>query len=334
MKIVVRVPNWMGDCIFSIPALQSLHKNWPHAQIWVAAPPGVKDLFTLFPFIQEVISIPHPLSLKDFSIVSRKLQQHRFHSGFLFTNSFSSALLFFLSKTPRRWGYIRDGRGLILTKGVKTPSQKEASHQVYYYLNLLSGLGLKTDPPHELNLPLSPRVEKESASLLSSLNMNPDKPMVAFHPGAHYGPSKRWPPSRFAHLARLLQEKHQANILFLGSSGEISICDSIISSLRVKPFHLCGKTTLFQLAGILNRADVVVANDSGPMHMANALKTPLVSLFGPTDPLRTGPFQPPSTVLQKKVSCWPCSYRECPFDHRCMKDISPQEVLQACEKYL
>ncbi|MBS3818295.1 lipopolysaccharide heptosyltransferase II [bacterium] len=334
MKIVVRAPNWMGDCILALPALQCLHKNRPQAQIWVAALPALKDLFTLFPFIQGVIPLSHPRSLRSYLRLSRNLQKHHFHSGLLFTNSFSSALLLYLSKTPQRWGYIRDGRGLLLTKGIKPPSQKDLSHQVYYYLNLLSGLGFQTKPPPELNLPLSSREKKEAFSLLNSQGVNFKKPLVVFHPGAHYGPSKRWPPSHFAELARRLQEKYQANILLLGSPQESPICDSISSSLNPSPLQLCGKTNLFQLAGILDRADVVVANDSGPMHMANALKTPLISLFGPTNPRLTGPFQPPSTVFHKNVSCWPCFYRKCPFDHRCMKKISPAEVFQACEKYL
>jgi heptosyltransferase-2 len=112
------------------------------------------------------------------------------------------------------------------------------------------------------------------------------------------------------------------------------MAEAISSLMNKSPYVLTGKTSLSELAALLSFADLFVTNDSGPMHMANFLKTPLVALFGPTEPSRTAPFQQPAAVIHKGAPCWPCSYRQCPFDHRCMLSITSEEVFQECQKLL
>jgi heptosyltransferase-2 len=188
--------------------------------------------------------------------------------------------------------------------------------------------------PEELVLSISQEERGRTAAWLEAQNIHNDKPFIILNPGAYYGSAKRWPPDRYAKLAALLQEKNRAQILIIGSEEETSLADTI-SSLTNKSLHvLTGKTSLVQLAGLLSFADLFVTNDSGPMHMASFLKTPLVALFGPTEPARTGPFQQPAVIIHKGAPCWPCSYRQCPFDHRCMLNISPEEVFQECQKLL
>lgn len=334
MNLVVRAPNWVGDAILSIPALNCLHQNFPQEKIWVVALPWVKDIFSSFSFIQNTISLPSNSSFKNILRFSRELKKYKFQKGLLFTNSFSSALLFYLAKIPQRWGYSRDGRSFLLTKGVRYKESSPAIHQVYYYLDLISKLGLKTSPPFKLHLPLTKFQKEEARKRLVSLDVNFKKPVVIIHPGAYYGPAKRWPVSHYARLVEYLQKKNQANIIIVGSSEERPLSDSIASSSTLPPVQLCGKTSLSQLAGLISVAHLVVTNDSGPMHMASALRTPVVSLFGPTNPLITGPFQQPFTVIKKDTPCTPCSYRECPSDHRCMNKITPEEVWEACQKYM
>ncbi len=333
MKIVVRAPNWIGDAILSLPALESLRKNFPQAQIWIAAREWVKDLFTSYPFIKGVIPLSNLDSLKGVRSAAKNLKESNFDTGILLTNSFSSAFLFYLAKIPERWGYTRDGRGILLTRSVTPKGREELSHQLNYYLELISGLGLKAYPS-EIYLPL-PQEEKTSAKeMLLSLNIDLKRPLVVLNPGASYGPAKRWPASRFAEVARLFQQRKNAEILIIGSSDESELAESIVSSMTKKPLSLAGKTNLRLLAGLISHAAVFVTNDSGPMHLANALKTPVTAIFGPTDPRLTGPFQEPAMVIKKDVLCWPCSYRECPFDHGCMMKIEPEEVFNASQKFL
>jgi len=333
MKIVVRAPNWIGDAILSLPAVESLSKNFPPAQIWIAAREWVKDLFISYPSIKGVFPLSNLDSLKGTRSAAKNLKEFDFDTGILLTNSFSSAFLFYLAKIPERWGYVRDGRGILLTRGVTPKGLGEISHQLNYYLELISGLGLKTYPS-EINLPLTQEEKARAKEMLLSLNTDLKKPLVVLNPGASYGPAKRWPASRFAELARLFQQRKNAEILIVGSSDESELAESIVSSMTKKPLSLTGKTNLRLLAGLISHAAIFVTNDSGPMHLANALKTPVTAIFGPTDPRVTGPFQEPAVVIKKDVPCWPCSYRECPFDHACMMKIEPEEVFKACQKFL
>lgn len=333
MKIAVRVPNWIGDSILSIPAITSLRENFPDAQIWVAACEWVKEIFAPFDFIDRIISLPSQNDLKSLRISAQTLKELDFDVGLLLTNSFSSALLFYLAKIPERWGYVRDGRGFLLTKRVPQRNQGDYSHQVHYYLSLISGLGLQTSSPR-LSLPIPHEDRKKAKALLSSLNADEKKPLVILNPGAFYGSAKRWPASKYAALATFLQEKNQAEILIIGSLNEVSLAEAIADAMKKTPLLLTGKTTLRELAALISHAALLITNDSGPMHIANALSTPLVAIFGPTDPRRTGPLQEPSVVFKKEVPCWPCAYRDCPFDHRCMMNIEIEEVFQACQPFL
>jgi heptosyltransferase-2 len=160
------------------------------------------------------------------------------------------------------------------------------------------------------------------------------RPLVVLNPGAAYGPAKRWPAERFAALAHLFQARKNAEILLVGAAGETDIAASIASGLERKPLDFTGKTSLRQLMGLISLGRVFVTNDTGPMHIAGALGVPVVAIFGPTDPKATGPSRKPSVVLKKDAPCWPCTYRFCPYDHRCMTGIGPEEVFSAAEGFL
>ncbi|MEE9501988.1 MAG: lipopolysaccharide heptosyltransferase II [Candidatus Aminicenantaceae bacterium] len=333
MKIVVRAPNWIGDAILSLPALTSLRTNFPDAEIWVTASEWTKGIFAPLDWIQGTISLSNKNSYKTIRMDAQKLKEHAFDVGILFTNSFGSAFLFSLAKIPQRWGYARDGRHFLLTKRVRTHPLEKPRHHVQYYLTLLSKLGLETTPA-ELDFPLTDEDERQAKDFLSSLSVDTNNPLIILSPGASYGPAKRWPESSFSRLAILLQTHKNAELLLIGSETDKEIAASIAASMSRKPIDLTGQTTLPQLAGSISQSDLFITNDSGPMHLANALKVPVVAIFGPTDPRITGPYQKPSKVLKSQVLCWPCSYRECPFDHQCMTQISPEMVYEECQEFL
>jgi len=334
MKIVVRAPNWIGDVVLSLPALESLRKNLPQAQIWIAAREEVQDLYLSFDFVKGIIPLSGLNNFKNMRESAKKIKEYHFDAGLLLTNSFSSALLFFLAKIPQRWGYSRDNRALLLTKGVPLKNQDgPASHQLNYYLELISGLGFQTSNP-ELILPRSSKEKDWAKNELSALGYEPKKPLVILNPGAYYGPSKRWPAARFAELASMLQKKNKVQIMIVGSAEEVELAESIASSMAERPINVTGKTTLRQLAELISLANLFITNDSGSMHITNALRVPLIAIFGPTDPRVTGPFHQPSAVIKKEVACWPCSYRKCPFDHRCMMEIESQEIFTASQSFL
>lgn len=330
MKILIRVPNWIGDSILARPAIESIADSFPEAELWLSAAEWVKDLFSSDGKIPGIVPLSPANDIKSVRAAARKLKAQSFDVGILLTNSFGSALLFLLAGIPERWGYAADGRRPLLTKSVRRLNPDSPRHQVHYYLDLVSGLGLTTRPP-ELRLSVPPDEKERARQRLLDLGLDPQRPLVILSPGAGYGPAKRWPASRFAALASLFQERKDAAVLVIGSAAESDIAAAISSSLKKKPFVLTGKTTLPQLKGLISRAHLFVSNDSGPMHLANALRVPVVGIFGPTDPAITGPFEQPAAVVKKDVPCWPCSYRKCPYDHRCMMQIDPEEVYRAGE---
>ncbi len=330
MKILVRVPNWIGDSVLARPAIETIASHFSGADIWLGAADWVKDLFAGQRAVTGVLPLPPANDIGGLQAAARKLKAQRFETGILLTNSFGSALLFFLAGIPERWGYAADGRWPLLTKKVRQRKLDTPRHQVQYYLDLVSGLGLKAGQP-ELRLAVAPEVKEQARSRLLALGVDPRQPLAILSPGASYGPAKMWPASRFARLASLFQEKENAAVLIVGSSGEAETAAAIVSCLDKKPAVLTGQTTLPQLLGLISLASVFVTNDTGPMHLANALRIPVVAIFGPTDPAVTGPFERPAVVIKKDVPCWPCSYRICPYDHRCMTRIDPEEVYEAAE---
>ena len=185
----------------------------------------------------------------------------------------------------------------------------------------------KTLPPR---LSLSPP-QKETALVrerLSRLGWDGETPLVLLNPGAQYGPAKRWPAERFRATARGLTKERDVFLAITGSATEIPLAEKIVEGLNPRPVILAGQTSLAELLAVIGLSRVFITNDSGPMHIANALGTPLVALFGPTDHRVTGPFQQPSTTIRLEVPCWPCLNRICPFDHRCMLAITPEDVLK------
>jgi heptosyltransferase-2 len=330
MKILIRAPNWIGDCVMAGPAVTSLKNNFPQAEIWIAARDWVAGLFNYFEGVSGILPLPSSTpGIKGLKGAAGLREKDRFDAGLLLTNSFHSALLFARAKIPQRWGYRTDGRGLFLTRSVRRRSRDVPAHHVTYYLDLLDGLGFKTLPPR-LSLP---RPQQETALMrerLSRKGWDEAVPLVLLNPGAQYGPSKRWPAERFRAVARRITGERDVFLAISGSAADIPLAEEIAEGLNPKPVILAGKTSLEELLAVIGLTRLFVTNDSGPMHIANALGTPLVALFGPTDHRATGPFQQPSALVRHEAACWPCLNRVCPFDHRCMLDISPDEVLKTC----
>ncbi len=334
-KIAVRVPNWIGDAVLCLPALSALKAANPGAEVWVVAREWVKDLFVSGTPADGVIVLAGDSSLAGIRAAARKLKAERFDAGLLLTNSFGSALAFALARIPERWGYRRDGRGLLLTKGVRLDEAAAPVHQAEYYLRLVRALEFKT-PSASVHIALSAAEKAAGRALLKAAGLKADKrkPIVLINPGASYGPAKRWPVDRFARLASLLQEKRSAQVVITGAPQEADIAREMASLMKRKPIVLTGKTALRSFLGVLSQARLFITNDSGPMHMANALGVPVIGIFGPTEPDATRPYQPPFRVIWKGAACWPCLYRKCPFDHRCMTAIEPEEVLEAARALL
>jgi heptosyltransferase-2 len=328
--LVVLAPNWLGDAVMALPLIADLRRAWPETEVAVAARAAVVPLFDMVPGITHTVSLGAPRGLQAVRTAAdnaRLIGAGRFDAAMLLPNSFAAAWMTARARVPERWGFARDWRSRLLTVALRPPA---GVHQAAYYQALGAGLGI---PPG----PLYARVEvsgddtRRARSLLDDAFRDGERPFVVMAPGAAYGRAKQWLPARFAELAQLLHAENIATVL-VGARGDAPACAAI--SARTRAVDLCARTDLGALAAVLKLSRAVVSNDSGAMHIAAAVGSRVIAIFGPTDdratsPLRAGDAAPAPIIVSTDVWCRPCMLRECPIDHRCMSRISAQQVLAA-----
>lgn len=339
LRIIVRAPNWLGDAVLSTPAVHLLRLKFPRSYIVVLAQEGVAPVFQANPDINDILTMTKG---SGYRWLARKLREDKFDRGILFPNSFSSAFLFWLAKIPERVGYSTDGRSLLLTERKKRSPHFREEHQVRYYLHLVEQI--EDNSSHQpsageedgLVWNITDQEEEWAERAMASFGLIPDKDrIVGMNPGATYGPAKRWFPDRFTKLTDELSKKYGVTVLLFGTGLEKRLADKIVNSAEVKPINFTGETNLRQLAALISKCPLFITNDTGTMHLAAAVKTPTVSIFGSTDPVRTGPWGEGHIVLKKEVPCSPCLKRECPRgDYLCFEKITVEDVLKTAEKLL
>ncbi|MGH9789534.1 MAG: lipopolysaccharide heptosyltransferase II [Candidatus Acidiferrales bacterium] len=340
-KILVRVPNWVGDAVMSLPALEAVRARFAQAELTVLARPHVADVFVRRPDVSRVVVFEpngKPSGPGGLLRLAGELRRERFDLAVLFQNAFQAALIAFLAGIPQRVGYSRDARRLLLTHPIAVPRAQEIPpHETYYYLELVRCAGWIDELPVVSQIPVAPPAPAATERVrarLRELGLGDGRPRVVLAPGAAYGSAKCWLPERYAALADRLVEAFAATVLLCGPPAEARLGEAIAARMRSKPVSLIGQTTLEEFLAVLASADLFIGNDSGAMHLAAGLNLPQVVIFGPTDELGTGPLNPKARVVKRPVSCSPCFLRHCPVDHRCMTRIEVDEVWQAVEAAL
>ncbi|MBE0543324.1 MAG: lipopolysaccharide heptosyltransferase II [Verrucomicrobia bacterium] len=357
-RILVRGVNWLGDAVMTTPALLRLRERFPEAHITLLTPGKLCDLWQQHPAVNEAL----PLSAGESAFaVGRKLRAGRFDLALVLPNSPRSALEVWLAGIPRRIGYARPWRNWFLTQAVAVRPEAvrmrkrslgeirtltnpalthhasrithpASAHQLHEYLHLASALGARADllPPQ---LVVAPKEIEAARSKFGLSEMT--APILGLNPGAEYGPAKRWPVERFIEAATKIQQQTNCLWVILGGKNDVTLAEQIHSAFRTPPFalrNLAGQTSLRELMALLKLCRVLLTNDTGPMHVAAALGTPVVVPFGSTSPELTGPGlpgDPRHRLLKSDVPCSPCFLRECPIDFRCMNGISIERVVQA-----
>jgi lipopolysaccharide heptosyltransferase II len=336
-KILVRTTNWIGDAIISLPALEALRHQFPKSEIVLATKPWVSEVYWHYPGMLRQIIYDPAGKHRGYSGLGKligDLSDEHFDLAILFQNAFQAAWIAWRARIPARVGYARDGRGPLLTHPVDVPMRGAYGHEAYYYLQLLFRAGLieRPGPVKPLDEPRLAMREAEltwAAKRLQSLRLDGPRFLVGIHPGASFGPAKRWPPERFAELADLAIGGLHADVLIFGSAAEAPQAEEIARSMKHTPTVLAGKTTLTQMMALLAHCQLAVTNDSGPMHLAAALGLPLVAVFGSTDERATGPLSLHARVAKLPVACSPCGLRTCPIDFRCMRGLTAEKVFEA-----
>ena len=332
-RILIVAPNWIGDTLLAQPLLARLHQRFKDLTLDVLAPAWTAPVLARMPEVNEVIETPFvhgPLQLRERWRLGRALHPRGYDTAIVLPNSFKSALVPFFADIPLRAGYVGESRYGLLN--VLHKLDKKA-------LPLMSEryVQLAGKPREPIHRPLPrPMLHVDQANLLINvgrLGLDRSRPVAVLCPGAEYGPAKRWPAEHFAALARRLADTGHA-VWLLGGPGDRSVGEAIASASGGAAVNCCGRTDLAAAIDLMSAADVVVTNDSGLMHVAAALRRPIVALYGSSSPEHTPPLSDSARLLTPgDLACSPCYKRECPLGHfRCMRELTPERVLAAIDE--
>jgi heptosyltransferase-2 len=342
MNLGIFLPNWIGDAVMATPTLRALRKQFPRpARLVGILRPYVADVLAGTSWLDEFILYdPKKRSGEhsSWSLVG-ELRRRRWDALVLLTNSFRTAALAWLAGANRRIGYVRYGRGMLLTDPLYPPRvgrKLTPISAVDYYLELAYYLGC---PPESRRLELGTLPEDERAAdrVWEKLGLARARRVVAFNTGGAYGAAKRWPSEHCAALARRVAEELDAAALVICGPSERETAAEIerkANHARVR--SLAGESVGLGLSkACIRRADAMVATDSGPRHFAAAFDIPTVSLYGPTDPAWSVNYNPRAIHLSLSLACSPCGKRMCPLKHHaCMNELTPEQAFSAVAQLL
>ena len=324
--VLVRLPNWLGDTVMALPALHGLRAARPGACVvavgrWASllAGQGVADAL-----------VPYPWAGGDRWRLAASLRAMRPDGAVLLPNSFGSALAARLWGARMRLGYDTDLRRALLTHAVPLPSPR--LHQVDEYRGLLESSGVAapvTVPAWRLGEDAA--AGAAVSALLDGCGISGGARAVGLHLGAAFGSSKQWPAAAFAEVASRLRERGLRPIL-LGSPADAEMAGTVSTCAGWAIPSLVGRDRLELLPRLLASLACLVSSDTGLAHLAAAVRTPTVTLFGPTDPRLTAPRSPAARRVEGRAPCAPCFLPRCPIDHVCMRDITVASVVEAVEE--
>jgi heptosyltransferase-2 len=340
MNLAVFLPNWIGDAVMATPALRALREHFAGAHVVGVLKPYVAGVLEGAPWLDELILLDArgPWS-RRWPAAAWALRQRRVDLAVLFPNSFRSALVARLGGCRRRVGYVRYGRGPLLTyrlaptrdgRGRLAPSPVI---DAYNRLALAAGC---PRPSYRMELFTTPRDEAAADAVWGRARLGTHREVVCLNPGAAFGSAKFWPVDSFARLARALAERRGAGVLVLCGPAERDAARRIAEMADHPAVHSLSDhpLSLGLTKACVRRCDLLVTTDSGPRHFGTAFDRPVLTLFGPTHVAWTETYHAKSVHLQKKVPCGPCQRRVCPLDHRCMKELTPAEVFAAAAELL
>lgn len=317
-RVLVRAPNWLGDAIMCLPAIKALARALEPEELRVLAVGGLGDIFIRYPFVNRTLKF----NKEDSGAVHALLAKEPYDALWLFTNSFRSAFDGKRTGCKIRVGYGGNMRDMLLTHPVPKMSNL---HMVDYYLNLVNPFW-GTVFSQNIDFPLLPREEEFAAKMVDM-----DYGAVGIPLGAKYGPAKEWPHDKVRQLIALLAGTQRRIVLF-GTAAEMDQAVDLEEAGKGLVVNLAGRTSIGEMAAVMKRCEWVVANDSGPLHVAGAVGVKTIAIFGPTDYNRTAPLSDNVRIVSKDAKCAPCMKRQCPAGHhQCMIDINAEEIFEIIE---
>lgn len=324
-RILVRLPNWLGDLLMARPLVHGLRRAHPKAELLGLAPPsllGIVESDGAFDRLE-----PWPDSRTERAALLERTRAWRPDTAFVLPPSYSSAWFAFRLAAVRRIGFAHDARGALLTHRPFRPPRGEM-HLSEEYLSLGRELGVTADSVPDLRAPA--RGRSAADDLLAELGLA-SREFELFAPGASYGPAKQWPAESFAELGRCATHRGHS-VLLCGAPSEAALCAQVAGAIGGSARSVAGRTDLAAQAALCARAMVCVCNDSGLAHLASAVGAPTVVLFGSTSSAWTAPLGARVRVVQHAPVCSPCFRRTCAIGYRCLRSIGVVEVDRVCRE--
>ena len=340
------LPNWIGDAVMATPALHALRSHFHQSRITLVGRDMALETLSGLTLADATLAIP-PRGGRLFGglgTLINGLRAGRHDLGVLLPNSFRSAMAARLAGIGRLAGYDRDGRGWLLTDKLLAPCDAEGNFEpisaIDYYGNLVGLLGASCES-RRMKLVVPQSDADQAEELLQSVEADPARPLVMINPGAAFGVSKMWDPHRYAAVADTLVERHRAQIIINAAPGERKIAAQVEADMSHDPLinFARRRNSLSMLKALLDRSALLITNDTGARHVAAALDTPVVTLFGSTDPRWSRIDYERERTIRVDMPCSPCHEKTCPLPagpqyHGCMAAITPEMVLPAAEELL
>jgi heptosyltransferase-2 len=331
-RIVVRVPNPLGDQIMATPALDALRRRYPGAHLAAYGTQVAADLYAGMDWFDDFFVVGRRESAWA---QARRLRAGNYDACVLLAGSFRTALPPFLARIPHRIGYRWSGRTVLLTAHWHRPrpgGKKQPYPTKHYFLDLVANLGCTGGG--RVTLALTDAERAKTDAWLVEERIGADEPLFLMCVGAAFGPSKLWPAPYFAAVADHMAERWGARVVVLCAPGEEAIGEAVRAHAR-RPLVDTGKNPLRveTLKGLIARAKVLLTNDTGPRHIAASFLVPVVCLMGPTSHVYTDTDMEEQVVLREDgIDCAPCHKKVCPIDHRCLVRITPDRAIAEVER--
>jgi len=338
-RILVARTDRIGDVILSLPAINAIRKAFPDAYIAVMVQPRIDDIMKGNPHINEVIvydkNKKHKGVLKNIGFI-KWLRSKKFDMVLNLHSTKRTNLLCFLAGIPRRIGYARGKADFLLTDRIEYTKKLGEKHEAEYSLDILRHLNINPEFADPL-IYVQHEDEKKAGEILKGLGIASGEKFVILHPGASCK-SKMWPLENFAKTGDMLMENLKIKVMINLAPSQADLGEKVRGFMKNKPVFFCDSTTLGELAALFKKGSLVISNDSGPVHIAAAVGTPVISIFGRNQkglsPVRWRPLGARALAIHKDVGCTECLAHDCKKEFLCLKSISAQEVFEKAKDLL
>ncbi|TDX59236.1 lipopolysaccharide heptosyltransferase II [Orenia marismortui] len=315
---------YLGDLIFATPFIRNLRKKYPKAQIDMIVNSNFFDIMEENPYLDNIYAYNKKWSIKESWQFARRLRKNKYELGLNLHGNWRTALLLKVVNPDYSVGYGAKGRGVWLDQEL---SFVEDKHMVETYLKFLEDLGFEDFDDQGIELAISQEANENMISFLKDHDLDSQDKLIGLNTGGSW-PTKQWTEEGFAELGDKLQNQLKAKVIFFGGPGDVERVNKIVSLMNTNPIIATGKTTLKELAALAEKCDLFISGDTGPVHVAAAVGTPTIALFGPSDENKYRPYGKKHQVIENGIECRPCGHHHCPLKHHnCLEKISADEIL-------